>query len=121
MVDPKKSYTPAILCAKVRKIQSVLELAHFVMDTRFPILGVEFETDIWQSLKLKDVVLLETIVVRLRKLIEARKFMPHYLEDSSEKRADDEDPEISPEEVLDDDPEISPYEVLDDEKDHEDM
>jgi hypothetical protein len=104
MVGPKKSYTSEVLCAKVNKIQSVLELTHFVIDTPLPILGVEFEADIWQSLKLKDVLVLETIVVRLRKLIEARKFIPHYLDDSSEEQ-DDEDTEISPEEVLDEDDE----------------
>ncbi len=102
MVSPKKSYTSEILCAKVKKLQSVLELSHFVIDTRLPVLGVEFEADIWQSLKLKDVVLLETIVVRLRKLIEARQFLPHHLRDSSE---DQENSDISPEEVLDEEDE----------------
>ena len=101
MVDPKKSNTSEVLCAKVKKIQSVLELTHFVIDTRLPILGVEFEADIWQNLKLKDVVLLETIVVRLRKLIEARKFIPHYLDDSPNQ--DDDELDVSPEEVLNED------------------
>jgi hypothetical protein len=76
MTKPKKGLKTMTTCAQIQETESVEELRHFIGTADVNTLGFRLRPDDWEDVQPEDLIVLETLVVRLRELIQAGKLSP---------------------------------------------
>jgi hypothetical protein len=71
MAQPQKQNTTKVICAKIKDTESVEDLSEVIRIARLRMAGFEIAPDAFDDIKREDLVVLEALVVHLRKIIEA--------------------------------------------------
>lgn len=66
-----KKQDAKVICAKIKDTESVEDLSEVIRDARLRIAGFEIDPDAFDQIRPEKAVVLEALVVHLRKIIEA--------------------------------------------------
>jgi hypothetical protein len=89
MLRKKKPITSKTLCTKIKNTESVEDLADLIASVHLQPAGFEIDPYVWADARPKDLVVLETLAVRLRQLIE----IANLDSESGDTDSGEEDPE----------------------------
>jgi hypothetical protein len=71
MAQPQKQNTTKVICAKIKDTESVEELSEVIRTARLRIAGFRVDPDAFDDIHREELLVLEALVVHLRKIIEA--------------------------------------------------
>jgi hypothetical protein len=71
MLQSHKQKTTKLICAKIKDTESVEQLSEVVRDARLRIAGFRVDPDAFDDARREDLLVLEALVVQLRKIMEA--------------------------------------------------
>jgi len=92
MVQPKKQDTTKVICARIKDTESVEELSEVFRTARLRIAGFKVDPDAFDDIQREDLMVLEALVVHLRKVIEAGEHIrEHRRRKLEEEEGDDDD------------------------------
>jgi len=90
MLRRKKLSRYKALCSEIKRTESVGDLSDLIVRARLQTAGFEIDSGIWADDQAEDLMVLETLVARLRELIEEGELDPEDEEPAS--REPDYDP-----------------------------
>jgi hypothetical protein len=70
MLRRKKLSRYKALCSEIKRTESVGDLSNLLVRARFQAAGFEIDSDAWADAQAEDLMVLETLVARLRELVE---------------------------------------------------